>query len=527
MAFFLLLHEKGMKAIHVLVSGIFLGVIVSCNNDDNVNEPDLQNVDIVTNIILEDVDDNGNSSDFQISFTKPTDISNIAEFRVALVKSAISITLSEIENLSTNQYFSIESSGSSSVTTQLSTTILDSDGENLVDGDNYKAYVISISNNLNENLNGLSQASNSALYLNRIIEMENIINQEMNAWNISALSVAIVKEGEVAYSKGFGIQSIGNQTPASENTLYVSSSIAKLVIAVAVMQQVEDGKLDLDEDVSTYLGYNFRNPNFPNDVITVRMLMTQRSSLALPTFGEVPDLAALYTYDSASELPFEVWIPNYLLTDGANYDTDVWRNYAPDTQHLSSNVGMGMLAYLVQLVSGEDFRDYAEAHIFLPLGMTNTKYRMDTPGSYDESSLADLFNSVGGLHDAYLYGPNYPAGLLRLSVKEWSNFMMAILNKGIYNGVRILEEATVDDMLDVKYPNANLAYGAGVALVWRELNGWIGHTGGGFITGSTDLNLSSGIGIIIISNGRLAFTVAPDANDGAIYNAVHNYALNM
>ncbi|WP_353779666.1 serine hydrolase [Winogradskyella sp. 3972H.M.0a.05] len=503
--------------------GVFavLCLLFSCNSDDDRVEQVIEIfVGEVTNIILQDVADSGDSSDFQLDFDKADDESMIAEYRVMLVKDGNDITLEEA--LEIQEYWTVSPTGSD-FQNQLPANLNDIDGDAVVNAGVYKAYILSKSNNESDATSSLSKGLIGTEFVDNIANLEALIAQEMNAWNINALSIALINEGEVIYSKGFGMHDLANQTEATDETLFVTSSMAKLIIATAVMQQVEQGAIDLDEEVSTYLGYEFRNPNFPNVPVTVRQLMTQRSSLSLPTFGEIPDLAAIYSWDSAASLPFSTWVPNYLLTTGANYDPDSWRNYPPDTQHLSSNTGMALLAYMVELVSGVDFRDYADENIFAPLGMNNTSYRMDIPGSYDDTLLADIFTSTGNTFPDYIYKPDYPAGLLRTSTSEWSNFLIAILNRGILNGNRILEESTVDLMLDVQYPDANLAYGAGVALIWRSLNGWIGHTAGGFVTGSTDVKMEGGKGVVIISNGRQAFTVVPDSNNGLIYNFAHEY----
>lgn len=505
------------KIIGLMIVISFIG----CKNDDEGQQEDVEMfVGQVVNIFLEDVADNGDSSDFNLRFDRVSDESTIEEYRVMLAKNDVELTLDEALNV--EEYLAIEPSGED-FQSQLPTDFLDSDGDQIANSIEYNAYVLSKSNNENEFTSNIAKTSDATEFVDNIANLESLIEIEMDTWNINALSIALINQGEVIYSNGFGTYDLNNNSETTDETLFVTSSIAKLIIATAVMQQVEQGALDLDNEVSDYLGYDFRNPSFPDIPVTVRQLMTQRSSLSLPTFGEIPDLAAIYSWEDSANLPFSNWVPNYLLENGTNYDPDSWKNYEPDTQHLSSNTGMAILAYLVELVSGTDFRDYADQNIFIPLGMTNTAYRMDTPGSYNDDLLADIFTSTGNTFPDYIYKPDYPAGLLRTSAKDWSNFLIAILNKGILNENRILEEASVELMLEVEYPDANLAYGAGVALIWRSLNGWIGHTAGGFVTGSTDIRMIEGQGVIILSNGRQAFTVVPDPINGKIYDAVHDY----
>jgi CubicO group peptidase (beta-lactamase class C family) len=107
--------------------------------------------------------------------------------------------------------------------------------------------------------------------------------------NVPSAAMIAVKDGEIVYSHTAGFMDAARTRAPTEATLYKTSSIAKLVIAVAVMQQVELGRLDLDADVGDYLPFPVRNPAFPDTVITARMLMQHRAGLTNPDPGEVTD----------------------------------------------------------------------------------------------------------------------------------------------------------------------------------------------------------------------------------------------
>jgi CubicO group peptidase (beta-lactamase class C family) len=96
---------------------------------------------------------------------------------------------------------------------------------------------------------------------------------------IASLSVAAIRNGRVVYQRQFGVRHIGKADFANASTLYRVASITKLVTALGVMRLVEEGKLDLDEDISKYLGTSVRNPHFPAVPITLRMLLSHTSSL--------------------------------------------------------------------------------------------------------------------------------------------------------------------------------------------------------------------------------------------------------
>lgn len=356
--------------------------------------------------------------------------------------------------------------------------------------------------------------------------LEKFIESEMNVKQIPALAAAIIKNGKVEWMKGFGIQSKKSNIPVTGNSLFPSSSIAKLVVAVAVMQQYEKGKIDLDADISKYLGYTMRNPNYPSIVITPRLLLTHQAGLANPDPSESAVLSEFY---SDTIINIESWLRNYLTPEGKNYTAALWKTIQPGTTHLSSNLGVTILAHLVEKVSGRNFRHYSQQYIFLKLGMKNTGYKMNRPGLFDEALLVDLeFNTPHKKIINSFEKTIYPATLMRTSVNDWSRFLMAILGRGSYKGKRILKKKTVDIMLDVRYPDANLAFKSGVALMWRaygEHKDWLGHTGGGFISATTDINRKRNAGVIIFSNTP-DITVMPEAR-GLIYEKVHSAALSQ
>jgi CubicO group peptidase (beta-lactamase class C family) len=356
-------------------------------------------------------------------------------------------------------------------------------------------------------------------------ELETFIIAEMKAKQIPALSAAIIKDGKIAWAKGFGKQGKSNNIPVSENALFPASSIAKIIVAVAVMQQYEKGKIDLDADISKYLGYTLRNPNFRDIVITPRLLLTHQAGLTNPDFSECAVLAEFYT---DTVINIQSWLQDYLAETGKHYTPALWKNIKPGTVHLSANLGVTILAHLVEKVTGKNFRNYCDTYIFSKLGMKNTGYKMNRPGLFNDSLLVELEFETPGKNIFNSFEKTiYPATLMRTSINDWSKFLIAILNSGQYMGKRILKKTTVNEMLDVKYPNANLAFNSGVALMWRSYgpaNDWLGHTGGGFIAASTDINVKQKIGVIIFSNGR-DITVMPGG--GLIYEKIHAVALSL
>lgn len=322
-----------------------------------------------------------------------------------------------------------------------------------------------------------------------LTDIDAAIRAEMQASGIPSVVVGIVSEGEMVWQKAYGHADMQRAIPATGNTLYTLMSVSKTVIATATMQLWEQGRIDLDADINRYLPFSVRNPEFPNQKITARMLMTHTSGLAHPD-AEVPNWYRRYRDEQTPGM--STWIDQWLLPGGSQYVPEVWKNWPPGTRELYSNVGIWLLAYLVERISGEEFTAYCEKHIFEPLEMVNTGYWLD---DLDSQNLATPY--VAGYKPIDQYNTvAYPVGWLRSSVNDFSHFLIAYLNNGIYNGKRILRVATIDTLLQVQ----NSA--SGVCLIWRKwLGEWYGHDGGGTgFSSRAEFNRSDQIGIVILAN---------------------------
>jgi len=328
--------------------------------------------------------------------------------------------------------------------------------------------------------------------------------------NVPSVAMLAVKDGQVIYSHAAGFADDARTRAPSEATLYKTSSIAKLVIAVAVMQQVELGLIDLDADASDYLPFALRDPAFPNTVITPRMLMQHDAGLALPNFGEVTD-KLFEAFDASTIVSLQPLMEAIFTPGDPEYRDSIWLSGGPGSVSRNSNLGMVLLAFMVEQLSGLHFNDYAKFNIFEPLGMNRTSlYYPDL----DANEVAALYDDANNL-TPQLVGWFYPIGGLFTCTGDWANFLRAMLAGGIYNGNRVLSEASVDAMLTMTTPaNNQLAYSSNIGLIWREAAanpGWYGHTGAGTqMTHVTEIDPVSNTGYVLFTNeGRIDQLVGP------------------
>jgi CubicO group peptidase (beta-lactamase class C family) len=323
------------------------------------------------------------------------------------------------------------------------------------------------------------------------IEQE-LIN-EVDNFGIASVAVSIVSDKEILWEWVYGYASIEDEKPANRLTLYQFMSISKVFLAVSVMQLVEDGKLSLDDDINKHLPWSIRNPYYPDIPITIRMLLNHTSGMAHPN-GERWEGEFYYLYIGDSFPPLDEWLPEYLIPGGSSYRSSVWKDFQPGQQELYSNIGTSLLALIIEEVSGSSYPEYCRKNIFDPLDMHNTGFLY---AEVDSTLLAIPHLNRYNVYPLYNY-KHYPGANLKSNLEDFSHFMIAMLNRGNYNGIQILEPSSVDRMFEMNNSST------GISLIWKHCPGdCIGHSGGGEgFSSRFELFPDRNKAMIILSNTR-------------------------
>ena len=241
----------------------------------------------------------------------------------------------------------------------------------------------------------------------------------LHSSDIPGAVVVVVKDGQFLTARGFGYSNADKRTPVDpERTLFRPGSVSKLVTWTAVMQQVEQGKLNLDQDVNTYL--DFKIPPFEGQPVTLRQIMTHTGG-----FQETSKEIIFYDAKKLSKLG------DYLKANTPQ------RIYAPGTTPAYSNWATALAAYLVERASGQSFDDYLDQHVFGPLGMRNSTFRQPLPAQLKGQESVGYQAPGADPKGFELIGPA-PAGSLSASGADMGRFMIAHLA----NGRGILQPAT-------------------------------------------------------------------------------------
>jgi CubicO group peptidase (beta-lactamase class C family) len=307
------------------------------------------------------------------------------------------------------------------------------------------------------------------------------LGREMEKHHIAGAAVSVVKDGELFFAKGYGSADLKNGFPVDpEQTNFRIGSIAKLFTWTAVMQLVEQGKLDLDADVNTYL--DFRIPDSYPQPITLKHLMTHTSGFE--------DLYYERLANNPNDLlPPREWLISHMPA----------RVRPPGRYAAYSSYGAALAGYIVAQVSGEPYDQYVQEHILDPLGMVHTTAKPSMPPNirahtsvgyvYKDGAFKEFPDTSGMGQPALEYADMgqpalVPAGDMQSSATDMARFMIAHLQNGIYSDAntteeRILNKSTMKQIHSTLYTPDPRLLGTAYGFFDFSDNGQqtIGHSG--------------------------------------------------
>ncbi len=281
---------------------------------------------------------------------------------------------------------------------------------------------------------------------------------------VMTAAVGVIKNGKVMFSNAIGWKQLGGDA-ANGDTKYRIASISKLVTAVGVWQLIERGLIDPDADVSRYLGFELRNPHYPDVPITVKMLLSHTSSIR--EGGAKP---------GSYNIPYGHSISEFFTEGQPYHNPNCWApaKEAPGVFFAYCNMNYCLLGTVIENVSGVRFDQYMKDHVFAPMGLTCSYNVSDMPEDvqtqvgtlYRKLNEAGVQDPVNGVwtsqqddftngypkedYSDYVIGTNGslfgPMGSLRISMNELCEMMRMLCNGGSYHGAQILKPETIDRM---------------------------------------------------------------------------------
>lgn len=287
---------------------------------------------------------------------------------------------------------------------------------------------------------------------------------------LAGLSVLCLQAGRPVYEGQWGRRFIaganGVDLPVTRDTLFRMASVSKLIVALGVMRLVDAGKMSLDGDVADWLGYPLRHPQFPSFPITPRLLLSHRAALS---------------DEGGYRWGPEVSLRSVLSPDGALFAKGKsWLTHAPGSFFQYCNLNFGLLASVVERVSGQRFDRFMRSEVLSPLGMAGgfnpTHFTDDEMGHvatlYRKRSADERWNSQGpwvpqvddfggrrpttpDVPASYVLGANgtlfSPQGGIRTRVQDLGVVVQMLLHEGQYNGRQFLSRHAVQALLSEQW----------------------------------------------------------------------------
>ena len=290
------------------------------------------------------------------------------------------------------------------------------------------------------------------------IPVSETVERMLDEKKVAGVQVVIQYKGDLVYNQAFGYRDIASKSPLQTDSIYRFYSMTKPITSVAVMQLVEEGKIDLHVPVAQYLPELkdltiHKAKHKGSQTVTVHQLLTHTAGMTYGFFGNTA-VDKMYRktqplYSASNDEMMRKLAPMPLL-------------YEPGTRwHYS--ISIDVLGALVERVSGQSLGDYFQEHIFIPLDMTDTTFQLQ-PNQVDRftTSYTKRLKVVDAHDQSKFARPNRMesgGGGLLSTGEDYLHFCQMLLNLGEWNGVRILKSETVAQMINNQLPDGVLAYG--------------------------------------------------------------------
>ena len=337
----------------------------------------------------------------------------------------------------------------------------------------------------------------------RLIRIDKMIQQNIDSGWIAGAVGFIARDGNIVYDKSFGVNNIESKTLMHRDDIFRIASQTKAITSVAVMMLFEEGKLLLDDPVSKYIP-EFANPMVigkfnekdttyttvkANREITIRDLLTHTSGIDYAGIGSA-HMNAIY---AKSGIPTGFVSEKIILGDKIRKLGKLPLVHQPG-EKFTYGLNVDVLGYLVEILSGESLDKYFHSHIFEPLGMNDTYFYLPA-SKYDrlvkvsaEDNNHHLVNAAAAFVNYPLVQGTYYSGGAGLSstIKDYATFLQMLLNKGEYNGKRLLSRRTVELMTTNQIGDLNLGsdkFGLGFEITTARGQAKLGLSEGSFSWG--------------------------------------------
>lgn len=336
-----------------------------------------------------------------------------------------------------------------------------------------------------KNFSPVSDPKAAGFSQERLARIDALLEARVKNQTIPGAVALIVRHGKIVYFKAFGFSDIDKKTPLKKDDIFRIASQSKAITALAVMMLWEEGKFLLDDRVAQYIP-EFAHPKVLKSFdktdssytaepaaheITIRQLLTHSSGIGYAVIGS-PELNAIY---AKAGIPSGIGNHEQVLADKMKRLGSLPLKHEPG-EEWTYGLNYDVLGYLVEIWSGMSFDRFLSTRIFEPLGMKDTyfylpKAKFSRLVALHGNKDGKVFKMTSPPYDAV--SPDYPtlkgryfsggAGMSS-TAEDYAKFLQLFLNKGEFNGHRLLSRKTVEMMLIDQLPDLQNEFGLGFGL---------------------------------------------------------------
>lgn len=319
----------------------------------------------------------------------------------------------------------------------------------------------------------------------RLKNIDQLLEENVKSQTIPGAVALVVRNGKIVYFKAFGYSDIEKKTPLKKDDIFRIASQSKAITSLAVMMLWEEGKFLLDDPVSKYIP-EFKNPKVIKSFnkedstyttepaareITIRHLLTHSSGIDYAVIGS-PEFKAIY---AKAGIPSGIGNDSDVLADKMKLLGSMPLKHQPG-ERWTYGLNTDVLGYLVEIWSGQPFDQFLKSRIFDPLGMKDTYFYLPKNrhnrlvalhGNKDGKVVKMKSPGYDALDVDYPKRPGkYFSGGAGLSstAEDYARFLQLFLNKGEFNGTRLISRKTVELMLVDQLPELDSEFGLGFGL---------------------------------------------------------------
>lgn len=330
--------------------------------------------------------------------------------------------------------------------------------------------------------------------------LEDFIFEKMSKTHLPGLSIAIIKDGQIVYSRGFCLRNLEYGLRATPDTLYSIGSVTKSFTALSIMQLMEQGRLSLNDPVSKYIPLDLKSLGEP---IRIWHLLSHTSGI--PALGYAEAFIRYMTRSGGKWIPIASYEDIFTFMREANQ----WALTRPGQRWFYLNEGYLILGFIIEKLSGMRYEEYVKKSILEPLQMSRSFFRREEVEADSDVATPYIITRNGECKKStYAYGPISSDGGLISNVVDLAHYITMYLNRGKYNNNTLLSSELIEEMEKprVRRPLqifGGESYGYGLGIIPNFLgNKVVGH-GGSVLVATAYMGYipKKEVGIALLANG--------------------------